>query len=89
MGSRAQRPWFGSLEQTEERQQRKSASTPAMSDTSAAATLKRIGNGWEAVKVVHNIQILSSICPNYQGCLNFQGQNKGSPDMKRAKIHMK
>lgn len=89
MGSRAQRPWFGSLQQTEERQQTESASTPATSDTSVAATLKRNGNGWEAMEVVHNIRILSGICPNNQCCLNFQGQNKGAPDMNRAKTHMK
>lgn len=55
-----------------------------MSDTSAAETLKRNGNDWEAVKVVYNIRILSGICPNNQCRLNFQGQNKGAPDANRG-----
>lgn len=64
MGSRAQRPWFGRVQQTEEWQQIESASTPTTSDTSAAETLKANGNGWGAMEVVHNNLILSCVCSN-------------------------
>lgn len=88
MGSRAQRPWFRRLEQTEQWQQIEFASTPATSDTFAAAILKENSNVLEAMAIVHNSLILSQVFPNSKCFLNFQRQNKGAPDINRAKPHM-